>query len=199
MEQSYENIFLAYSFLKNKCKNNYYGNVRSLLIPQEIIKIFEDFGLIIVENNRYLFLDLPEKSANYPDLFFYFTHQKKLSKILDPSLKTRFFIHYILFKIQVYLTPEKLVNIIRREIEGTQYQNIFQTMNVTEQDIYQAHSILLEAGLIKKQFCLTNQYYNDEGKIIIIKNMWYFSKPNESEIQVDYIQKILFYRLIDLL
>lgn len=202
MEIQYETLYFNFQLLKKKCKNYIYGNIKSLPIDIKILEQFQHFGLILLENNNYLFLNYPEKTSLSIDLYYYFSNSDKLHKIFHPDLQTRFFIHHILFNVLNYISPEKLINKIKQQINNNNNQWVFEKMKINNDSIIQAHNLLLASGLIVKEFCIVNQYFEVDGVMVIMKDTWYFKNDSIKKIQdyempVDFMQKIALKHCMD--
>lgn len=193
MEITYENVYFSFINLKKKWKNDEITNVHSLQLDPKITQIFQEFGILIVENNLCYFLNLSEKNNEIIDLHFYFLKRQNLHKILHQNLHTRFLIHLILFKINSYLSIEKLILQIQSILNNKSSHNSLQKLNITEQEITDAHNILLSSRLITYDFCQNNLLFNDNGNNIIIKNKWLFN--NQKINQTNYIHNLVFYFL----
>lgn len=194
MNTNYEDLYFYYLQLKKYCKNNHCGIVdnifKNINIKNDYIELFKKIGIILIKNNYYLFFDLNEKTINEIDLFFYYNNQNKLNKIFHENSDIIFFIHVIIYNINIYLSPEKLISIIHKK-----YSKNMETFDLIKNfidEIKIAHEIVQEAGIIKKYFCFDNTYYNDIDKVIIIKDMWYY----KNEFDNDYIKKIVFRNII---
>jgi len=202
MDIPYETLYFNFQLLKKKCKNNIYGNIKSLNIDMTILEKIQHFGLILLENNHYLFLSFPEKTSLTIDLYYYYTNSDKLNKIFHPNIHTRFFIHYIIFNVLNYISPEKLINKIKQQINNNNNQWVFEKMKINNDSIIQAHNLLLGSGIIVKEFCIVNQYFEVDGVMVIMKDTWYFKNDSikkifDHEMPVDFMQKIALKHCID--
>lgn len=184
----YERVYKNYSLLN---KNPNQGLIKDLSISVQMLVHFEKMGIIIMNKDNYCFIDENEKKIHKVDLYFYCNNYHKLDKILHPNNKTKFLIHFIIFNINSYLTIDNLIKKIRSLIK----------IEINEEDIINAHNVLLDAGLICKQFCNNNTYHDDGDMIIIIKDSWFFNNESvkryfEHEIPVDYLQKIILSKFV---
>jgi len=189
MEITYENVYFSFINLKKKWKNDEITNVHSLQLDPKIIQIFQEFGILIVENNSCFFLNPSEKNIENIDLYYYFSRRHNLHKILHQNLHTRFLIHLILFKINSYLSPEKLIQQIQSKLNNQSSINSLQKLNITNQEIIDAHNILLSSGLISYDYCQHNLLYNDNGNNVLIKDKWLFN--NQRINQPDFLYKLV--------
>ena len=69
-------------------------------------------------------------------------------------------------------------------------QWVFENMKIINDSIFQAHNLLLGSGIIVKEFCMVNQYFEVDGVMVIMKDTWYFKN--------DSVKKILFVNNADL-
>jgi len=178
----YDSIYLSYLKLKGVKS---FDLIDKLGISQDDLNFFRKIGLILVNSDSYLRLEVGRVHSF--DFSFYFNHFDKLDEILHKNLNTRFFIHYILFNINIYLSVENLVQLIKKRLSN---------FNIIESEIVDAHNVLLRSGLILKDYCQNNTLYVNDREIITAKNMWVYQnvsvkRYNDIEIAVDYIQKLI--------
>jgi len=185
MDYSFEKIYFTYDYISKKSES---GSIKSLSLSPEVLKIFSNFGLILVNDDTY-FLNIGDsKNGNSIDIFFLYNNYSKLSDIFHIDPKVRFFIHYIYFTIHTYLTSHKLIEYIRKKISPELYDKL----GIKDLDIIQAHKILLKCRIVDKKFCVTNNYFDDNGKLVIIKDTWYYYNKKWDN-NIDYIDKIMIY------
>jgi len=197
MDFSYENLFLSYKKLKQKANEKNFGKIDDLNIQIEILKIFENFGFITLKNNNYLFFE-KGKSIGEINFHFYYKNYKKLDFLLCDDNKTKFLIHFILFNVHIYLTPNKLATLIKKLIDI----EIYEQMGFLDVQILDAHNILLNCGLIVKDFTTQNQLIDDNGTIVSIKDSWYYKNERVKNMYgvdtaQDYLPKIVMTRCLD--
>lgn len=193
---SYERIYLIFNELVKKTNEKKYGLIEELQLTSDLIKLFEDFGILITEKDKFIFLELSSKTYKEIDLYFLYKNYKKLNKIIGENTRIRFFINYILFNINTYLTSSKLVELIKNK-----FNEQYIELNILDEDIVRAHLFLVDVGLIKKNYCDTSTYFSDNGSMVLYKNIWFYQNSRvinnfEKETCVDYMTKIVCYKLL---
>lgn len=189
MEISYESIYFIYQKLKNETKEKKFGLITNLSVKYDILQIFQKFGLIILEDKNYLFLEIKDKGKDI-DLFFLYRNYAKLGRIFDENDRVVYMINYVLFNIDTYLTPKKLINQIKKELTP----EIFNLMKMKDENILFAHNFLIDTGFIKKLYCSENMYFRNDENYSLMNDFWYY----RNEKVDDYIYKILVFRYIKL-
>lgn len=192
MNCSYEDFYKLFHLLKKKFKKNTLGNVSDYNIDN--LKLLEDCGFLIIQEDKFLFLEFPEKVLCEIDLFFYYKNFSKLNNIISQNNKIKFIFHYILFNITYYLSIEKLHKSLLRYIG--------KIIEIKIENLIEAHTLLTNSGIIKKDFCMDNRYFEDDGKITLYKSTWFYSNErikryDNIDIQIDYIQKLVTLRCVE--
>lgn len=185
MRMDFEQFYLGFNKIRRDI--NVQNNIS--IIDNLLCTILQNCGFLLKKDKNYLFLQLP--NVVDIDLFFYYKNQDKLDKIFHQNNIVKFLIHFIFFSVHTYLTPDKLISIVKDKIS----QNNINLFEITNDNIIAAHNILLDSGIVKKDFCLTNTYYDDNGKFIIIKDTWVYTVDSS----VNYLQKIMLMRCVNFL
>ena len=176
----YEEFYLLYYKLKNI-------NLKKQ-ITQSQANFFEKAGILIKRNDNYLCLINDEKFIDL-DVQFIYTNFHKLDFIFHENNLVKFLINYIIKNIYIYVSIEKLLLIIKKNIG----ENNYELFGFDESIVNEAHKILYESGICKKKYCFQNRIIMELGHSISIRNIWYF----EVEENCDFYQKILNYRLLN--
>ncbi len=177
---TYEKLYLDLIELKKHSQ----GKINSIKIQKESLYTFVKIGLVKIDWDNYIYCDWNEKKIDI-DLNFYFTHIEKLD-FFGKNPDIRFYVHFILFNVNSYLSQENLLKIVKSKL------NI-----VNNDDLFAANKILIESSLIRKEFCSKNICYFDMGKVIMIKDDWIYNNKYQKD-NMDYIQRISMNGLIKL-
>lgn len=176
----YEQFYLLYY----KIKKNIFLN-KKLLVNIDQLDYFEKTGLLLKKDNDYIYVLNNEKINDF-DIQFLYNNISKLNFIFHENNLVKFLINYIIKNINLYLSIDSLILIIKKSFGEKYYLFEFD-----ESIIIEAHKILFESGIYKKKYCFQNRIIVELGNSININNKWYF----EIE-ECDFYQKILNYRLL---